>query len=79
MTERIVDALEIIEVQRQQAKLLAVAPGLGNGLHKPVFEQPPVGKSRQRVNESHLAHDLLVSGPLADIADNLDGPGDGTS
>ena len=47
--EKVVDALEIIQVHIKDADLARVAARKGQGLFQPVMEQPTVRQTRQQV------------------------------
>ena len=58
MAERIVDALEVVEVDVEQRAARAAVGESGELLREPVAEQQPVGQLRQRI-EMRLAVEVL--------------------
>src|SRR6202162_6665645 len=51
VAERVVDVLEAIEIEEQNAEHVLVAPGGQQRLAQPVSKEAPVGESRERVVE----------------------------
>jgi hypothetical protein len=49
MTERVVDALEVVEVQEQHGAEASVAEHLGSSLIESIIEERAIGESGQRV------------------------------
>ncbi len=67
--ESVVDALEVVEVDEQQAHLASVALGVGQGLGHAVQEQMPVGQSGEGVPGGPV---LEVEHALALVGDVLE-------
>ena len=59
MTDGIVDHLETIEVEKQNAKLGTTARGMSNRLFETVTEERPIGQTRQRIMERRVLDRLL--------------------
>ena len=73
MAKRIVDVLEVIEIETQHRKLIA-APDQPQGLFELLAEQRPVRQIGQRVMARHV-RDLLLSGlPFGDVLEGSDPP-----
>ena len=49
MAQAVVDVLEAVEIEEQDAQPLAAAPGLGDGMVDPIVEEQSVGQIRQPV------------------------------
>jgi hypothetical protein len=49
VTERVIDALEAVQVEQQHADAAAIAPGLPEHMSQMFLEQSAVGQVRQRV------------------------------
>ncbi len=67
MTEGVVDQLETVEVDEQQADMLLLAARLQDRLIEPVLHQPPVGQAGERVMVRHIVDGALGVEPLGDI------------
>ena len=66
MAERVVDALEVVEVEIEHRKL-AAAPDAGQRLGQPLAKQQAVGQVGERVVARHV-RDLLLGAPaLGDV------------
>ena len=59
MTQRVVDVLEAVEVEKHQRDLAAAAVGTRDRLSDAVRQQRAVGQAGQRVMVCHV-HDALV-------------------
>jgi hypothetical protein len=64
VAETVVDQLEVVQIDEEQADLLPSPPERGL---QPVLEQQPVRQAGQRVVERLLRQPLLVQRPLGDI------------
>ena len=70
MPERIVDRLEMIEIDKHQGDLLALAFGSDQRLFDPILQQGAVGQAGQWIIICQLADTLLRGVPLGDIGFN---------
>ncbi len=73
VAERVVDHLEVVEVDQQQRHSAAAALVAGHRVLDPVAEQRPVGQAGQRVLErlaGQLALERLLLGHVADAQDD---------
>ena len=72
VAERIVDVLEVVEIDQQQGHRLRASARLGDGVLQAVVQQDPIGQAGQRVVVRHVM-DLLF-GPLAlgDVVEHPD-------
>ena len=74
VAEGVVDALEVVAVQVQDAVLLVA--GIGGGALHPVAEEVPVGEAGERVVKGLVGQLLLELVAVADISHVEDDPGD---
>ena len=72
MAELVVDGLEAIQVQQDQAHRLVVAPGMGQGEAQALVEMRAVGQLGQRVVQGHEAHPLLRLAADIDVRQRAD-------
>ncbi len=66
MAERVVDDLELVEIEAMKRELAAVAAGDAQQMLELLLEHGPVGKPGQDVVERELRNPLLALGDLAD-------------
>ena len=69
MAARVVDPLEVVEVEEHQRAMLVVAGADGHRLLQPLEQQPAVGQVRQRVVEGQRVDALLGGLALGDVGD----------
>ena len=67
VAERVVDVLEVIEVEQQQPDLVAGAARAGERGVEPVVEQRPVGQAGEAVVVGEVPKALLDVAPLGDV------------
>ncbi|MPN31366.1 hypothetical protein SDC9_178840 [bioreactor metagenome] len=72
MAERIVDALEMIEIEEHQRGAALVAPALFHDMAEAVAQQQPVGQAGQRVVVGEILDLLLRRLALGDIVKGAD-------
>ena len=75
--ERVVDGLEVVEVDEQHREKLAVAMGSGDRVRHSVFEQRPVREMRQGIVERLVSQLGFEMPALAEAADHHQRPADG--
>ena len=73
MTERVVDPLEVIEIEEENGHDLAVTSGVDQREAEALVEEPPVPEPRQAVVIGEEADLLLGAASLGDV---LRGPGE---
>ncbi len=78
MPERIIDLLEVVEIEQHDAYLLAASCGARNCLSEPVVEQGAVRQAGQRVVQGEMAHLLLGRLALGDVHGHPDRTHDGS-
>ena len=61
MSEPVVDALELVQVEEQQPHLLVLSRGLSGRLCEPVDQQAPIGQPGEPVMIGKAAHPRSVS------------------
>ncbi len=67
MPMRIVERLEVIQIEKHQRAITAAALAGGHDRPEPVIEQAAVGQLRQRIVESQIANLLLGLFALGDV------------
>ena len=72
MTEGIVDVLEIIDVDVEQAEFLGGALGPRDRLLQQVLELHSIGNPGQRVDAGQISNSLLRAPPLGDVLRGVD-------
>src|SRR3569623_3192221 len=66
MAERIVDDLEVVEIEEQQRHPLA-SRGAGEGKMHSLGQEMAVGKRRQRIVARHVGRLAICLSPLGDV------------
>ena len=74
MAQRVIDLLEVIQINIEQRKNLFVAPRLGQGHLQPVIEQGPVGQVRQRIALGTMAKQFFDFLALRNVDECRDVP-----
>ena len=72
MAKRIVDVLEVVEIDQQQGHRLATSAGLGDSVLQAVVQQDPIGQTGQRVVVRHVVDLLLRPLALGDVVEHPD-------
>ena len=70
--QRVVDVLEMIQIEEHQRQRFAVALGQAEVVCEAVAQQGPVGQAGQQIEMRHPADALLVGLALADIGEDGD-------
>ena len=68
VTQAVIDALEVVEIKKQNSQRAPGALSVGDGLIDPVIEQVPVGQTRQGVEVGVALNLLLMVNTLRHIA-----------
>ncbi len=72
MAKRVINAFELVEIQKQQRHHILVAPRVLEALIEAVLEEAAVLQSGQRVIEGQLFHLCVGLTLLADVLDTED-------
>ena len=72
VAERIVDVLEVVEIDQQQGDRLVASAGLGDSVLQAVVQQDPIGQPGQRVVMRHVVNLLLGSLALGYVVEHPD-------